>query len=541
MDQVRTRRWQALLFFALLAAAVLIGIGAAAQVDADSVLQEVPVGGKIETENACYVRLPDLPRTRYNLGGHYGGFGAYNPETGVLAFAGGAEKRTTLNTIASYELFAIKLDGTMDTWNVVPYPHTVGYTRDFDKGCREQTSVMITSTLWASVGGKDGCDNGNVDSGKKGGDIKVLTVGDTADTIGVRWENQSGVVAGSLPPLLASNKMKLIKNFAAYDTKRERIVFGQGAFDDRYDSTTRSEVYQAKRVGHGWSVTQLRPSGTVPYKRFSSCAAYVGDEAAGLDGIIVLGGQEGGVHGKSLKEVWWLDFSSGSNGEWTEITDRFANMDDLGYRRGGACAYDAETKKFYSWMGRADETVPDGAKRSAGFWRTDLSQLADETAPLTWERLAKDLQADVEGRRLIPSVWDPVNKRFFVIGGRNGNDEWSDTWAIYPDVTGQACTDLDPYAPFAKPAVPTPTPRPTEDPTQPPQPMECPQLEGKAPPQVIADALANPSTVAGWLKPVNPNMPAGPANPLKHWLSLGNLGVPWHPVYNDVEYKAGCP
>jgi hypothetical protein len=501
----------------------------------------IPVGGKIETENACYVRLPDLPRTRYNLGGRYGGFGGYNAETGVLTFAGGAEKRGTEITIANYELFAIKLDGTMDAWNTVPYPQDVGYTREWDKGCRELSSVRISDTEWASVGGKDGCDNGNTDSKKKGGDIKVLTIGETADAQGVRWESNSGVVASALPPILKTGSMKLARNLATFDTQRGRIVFGQGTFDDVFDATTRNEIYQAVRVGSGWSVTQLKPTGQVPFRRFSSCGAYVYDKDTGVDGVFVLGGQEGGVHGNSLKEAWWLDFSGSRHGEWVEITDRFANMDDFGYRRGGACAYDADTKMFYSMMGRADESIPDGDKRSAGFWRTDLAQLGDATAPLTWGRLAKDLQADIDGRRLIPSVWDPDNKRFFVMGGRNGTDQWADVWAIYPDVTGQACTDLDPFAPHRQPVVPTPAPKPTQDPSQPPSPVECSQIQGKVPAQVIADGLANPNKVAGWLQPANPNLPAGPANPLRHYLSMQNPGLPWHPLYNDLVYKVGCP
>jgi hypothetical protein len=429
----------------------------------------------------------------------------------------------------------------MSSWNTVPYPQDVGYTRQWDKGCRELTTVMITGTQWASVGGKDGCDNGNVDTKKKGGDIKVLNIGDTADAHGVRWEAGSGVVKGGLPRILADGKMKLVRNFATYDTKRDRIVFGQGTFDDVFETTTRNELYQAVRVGSGWSVTQLRPTGPIPFKRFSSCATYINDEATGLDGVLVLGGQEGGEHGSSLKEVWWLDFWGGHNGQWTEITDRFSNMDDFGYRRGGACAYDPETMKFYSWMGRADKSIPDGAKRSAGIWRADLTQLGDATIPLTWERLAKDEQADIEGRRLIPSVWDPVNKRFFVLGGRNGTDEWADVWAIYPDVTGQACTDLDPYAPHRQPVPPTPAPKPTLDPSQPPPPVECPHIQGRVPAQVIADGIANPSTIAGWLQPINPNMPAGPGNPLRHSLTLTDLGKPYHPLYNDLVYKVGCP
>ena len=93
---------------------------------------------RIQMENACYVRLPDLPDARY------GGFGAYNEETGVLTYAGGAEKLTEENTEAHEELYAIRLDGSEDRWTKIPYNSSVGYTSDSDdKGCREMASVQI--------------------------------------------------------------------------------------------------------------------------------------------------------------------------------------------------------------------------------------------------------------------------------------------------------------------------------------------------------------------------------------------------------------
>jgi hypothetical protein len=489
------------------------------------------------------VRLPDLPRTRYHLGGRYGGFGAYNAKTGVLTYAGGAEKRTKKNVVTSYELMAIELDGSMDAWNVVPYPQTVGYSRAWDSGCREMASVSIGEAEWVSVAGTDGCDNGNVEPvRKRGGDIKLLTVGDAADAQSVRWQTRSGVAADALPPVLASGKMKLLQSFAAYDSVRQRVVFGEGTFGATFEQKARSEVYQAVRRGAVWSVTQLRPGGPIPSARFGSCAAYVYQKDEGVDGVLVLGGQEGGtLHGRPLAEVWWLDFSKGANGTWSDVTARFANMKDFGYRRGGACAYDAETKTFYSWMGGADESIPDGSKHSAGMWRVDLTSLGDPAATLSWERLAKDKQTQIEGRALTPSVWDPVNKRAFVIGGRNGLTEYSDVWVIYPGVTGQDCVDLDPYAPFRQPVVPTQAPPPTQDPSQPPAPEACSFLQGRVPAAVITDAIANPGKIPGWLEPANPNLPAGPGNPPRHQLSIVNPGLPWHPLYNSLIYKVGCP
>ncbi len=370
---------------------------------------------------------------------------------------------------------------------------------------------------------------------------------------GVRWVTNSG--AQQLTGDLVDAKGKLARPFAAYDSKRDRVIFGQGTFDDERDQETQDEVYAANKTGSKFQLKELRPSGSVPSRRFGTCAAYIYDKDTGVDGVFVLGGQQGGPSGAATyKEVWWLDFAGRTDGAWQEITGRFANMDDIGYRREGACAYDAESKTFYSWMGRANAGVPDGAKRSGGMWKVDLTSLGDTNAALTWERLAKDNLAGINGRRLIPSVYDAVNKRMFAIGGRNNLDEYADVWAIYPGVTGAACQNLDPYAPFAPGPTPTNTtvpptntPKPGETPptvkppTEPAQPGACDFIYSRVPAAVINAALANPSSVAGYNQLQNPGVPESPWNGRRTKLSLRNISLPWHPLFNGLTYKAGCP
>ncbi len=515
----------------------------------------VPVGGKIQAENACYVRLPDAPET-LQRSGRYAMFGGYNPKTGVLATAGGAHKASDENTIAYSEMYGLKLDG-VSGWKKIVYGSSVGYTQDNDKGCREMANVQVSDTNWISVFGKDGCDNGRFDtSSKKGGDIKELTIGADASPAGVKWVGNSG--AAELIGELKDNKGKLARLFAAWDSQRGRVIFGQGTFDDEKDQQSQDKVYAAKKVGSQFQLTELKPSGPIPVKRFGACAAYVYNKDAGLDGLIVLGGQQGnpeGVPSTSYKEVWWLDFKSNANGTWSNVTGRFANMDAIGFRREGACAYDSASQHFYSWMGRADSKIPDGASHSTGAWRVSLAQLGDANASLTWERLAKDNTKGLSGRRLIPSIWDAANKRMLVVGGRVGNDSLLDAWAIYPDVTGAACEALDPYAPF-RPGLATPTATrasgtaaPTNTPgsgsgTPVPTPVTakaCPQLQGRVPDAVIADGLANPADVQGWGLPANSSLPVGPSNPPRSWLSLKDYGKAYHPVFNGPVYKAGCP
>ena len=522
-----------------------------------------PGTGNIQMDNACYVRLPDLPARRY------GGFGAYNEETGVLTYAGGALKLSDDNTEAHEDLYAIKLDGSETSWRRIPYSGGVGYTSDAtDKGCREGASVRISSNRHLSVFGKDGCDNGAFDtSSKKGGDIKELEVGETATRSDVRWRPNSG--ANGLPATLAAEKGKLLRLLATWDSKRGRLIFGQGTFDDAFDRESQSQMYYATSAGAKWNISEFRPTGSVPSRRLGTCGAYINiedeaDPSKNVDGVIVLGGKIGG-EGPALKEVWWFDLAKNSNrGEWVDITGRFGNLDALGSRREGACAYDAETMQFYSVMGRASSSIPDGASHSAGLWSTDLSNLGDPAATLTWERLAKDKQDEtvIAGRRLIPNVWDSVNKRFFVIGGRIDSvpqSALSDVWALYPGVTGDACANLDPFAPFSEPGTPEPTsvppttaptavpgeptspPAPTTPPPSPdPEAQVCPGLDAKVPASVIAAALGSPDSISGWDELCNPGLPRSVWNTPRQHLSLRNQGAPYNPIYNGVVYKCGC-
>lgn len=86
---------------------------------------------------------------------------------------------------------------------------------------------------------------------------------------------------------------------------------------------------------------------------------------------------------------------------------------------------------------------------------------------------------------------------------------------------------------------PTPvTPTPTIDPTG----NSCPGLEAKAPSAAINAALASQASIGGYGMACNPNVPMNPvSNPLRTRLSLRNVNVPYHPVYNGFILKCGCP
>ncbi len=553
----------------VIAAALVAALLGAAAFQAGYGTEEVAAQGsglnRIQADNACYVQLPDLP-TGSGIG-RYGAFGGYNEDTGILVFAGGGEKRgsTGENTIVYSDMFALDMTQTGNDWRKINYSANNGYNTDTDRGCREMSSVRIEADRWLSVFGKDGCDGGG------DGDIKEIEIGDSATSSQVRFRANSGVQGA--PPELEDNKLELLRTLAVWDSQRNRMIVGQGTYDDAIETESNADIYEATASGARWNVRELRPTGNVPSRRFGTCGAYVHDADQGLDGVLVLGGKQGGNDGADYAEVWWLDFSTSRAGVWNDISGLFSNLKAdpndptapyLSYRREGACGYNPDTKQFYTWMGRASSGIPDGSSRSKGIWRTDLSNLAaavnDATGmtKLTWERLAKDNLAGLDGRRLIPSVYDWKNNRVFAMGGRNDVDEYKDVWVIYPDVTGADCQSLDPFGHFAPGPTETPMPSPTTNPNETPMPTDevptvepsptidlaaqiCDAAKNKVPGAVVNAATGNPQTVAGYGLRCNPNLAAGPLNPERTWLSLRNPGLPYHPLFNGLAWKCGCP
>ena len=105
-------------------------------------------------------------------------------------------------------------------------------------------------------------------------------------------------------------------------------------------------------------------------------------------------------------------------------------------------------------------------------------------------------------------------------------------------------------------SVPTPTPSPTATdtptatttatPTATPTPVPasdcvCAVVRSRVPAVVIADALANPERYYGWMYPLDPGKPPSPVNPPRTCLSLHQVGLDYHPLWNKPEWRSGCP
>lgn len=165
-------------------------------------------------------------------------------------------------------------------------------------------------------------------------------------------------------------------------------------------------------------------------------------------------------------------------------------------------------------LGRSENVLDDT-------WGLDLTP-----NPPVWVDLDADFR-DLVGAAM---VYAPRINRPVMLGGRARFKDRSDTQTTFRDPNGLECG-----------AAPTPTREPTRTVVDPGQPKVCDYLARRVPAAVINDAIANASSVRGFGEPLNPGVPPGPTNPLKTYLGLQNPAVPYHPLFNGVAYKAGCP
>lgn len=108
--------------------------------------------------------------------------------------------------------------------------------------------------------------------------------------------------------------------------------------------------------------------------------------------------------------------------------------------------------------------------------------------------------------------------------------------ATTPAPTDTATPTVGPTETLAPTSVPTGTASPT-----PPGTCICSVLQGRVPRAAIDDAVANPTTVRGWQQPKVGSKPVSPYNPLRTCLSMARPAAPYHPLFNPLLWRAGCP
>lgn len=216
-------------------------------------------------------------------------------------------------------------------------------------------------------------------------------------------------------------------------------------------------------------------------------------------------------------------------------------------------AFDAARNWMVVYGGVGSGFFSDNENALTDTWVLDLG-----ATPPRWTNLGLNTPGERIGAAM---AYATNHQRMVLTGGRRqfagiggqpsvSRDLYSLDCGLLPGTTP---TLPPPITPSSTPTLPpaitpsaTPDTPPAATPTYVPPPSQgraCPQLAALrlVPDPVIADALANPTRYYGWQQPNNPAIPPGPYNPLREYLSLHIVAKPYHPLYNTLIWKAGCP
>jgi Tol biopolymer transport system component len=192
--------------------------------------------------------------------------------------------------------------------------------------------------------------------------------------------------------------------------------------------------------------------------------------------------------------------------------------------------------------------------RGADIWLADVSTPDPATGVRMWPVVDT---AAVEHQ---PS-YTPDGSRILFVRGREEDPE-AEIWSVKLDGSDArnltnapgshelwpATACLSPEVPTATPVTPSPTPPPSPTPLPPtatPPPGQagcvCDIVWQRVPRAVIDDALAHPERYHGWRYLLDPGKPPGPMNPPRECLTLMNVNIDYHPIWNSPEWRVGCP
>jgi hypothetical protein len=186
-----------------------------------------------------------------------------------------------------------------------------------------------------------------------------------------------------------------------------------------------------------------------------------------------------------------------------------------------AAAFDSQRNRMVIQGGATQAALGDNEKVIDDSHALDLSG-----ATPRWENLGAGYR-DLVGANMDYGI---LTRSVVLVGGRARFKARSAAQTTFRDASALICG-----------IAPTPVPEPTRPVVDPGQPKVCDYIGRRVPAAVINDAVANATNVRGFGEPLNPGLPPGPSNPLKTYLGLQNPAVPYHPLFNAVAYKVGCP
>ncbi len=230
--------------------------------------------------------------------------------------------------------------------------------------------------------------------------------------------------------------------------------------------------------------------------------------------MLVFGGTTDGSRAKA--DVYQLDLSDPNlgNASWSKLTTGGRTPSARFFH---SAAYDKANNRMVVYGGVTREAFTTSENTASDTFVLDLGQ-----TPPSWSDLGTSVQDRVGGVMAYDeNHGTPVlhaGRRRFRFGGQT--------------VSGDSH--------YIKCEAPPPTLPPP--PTVPGgAAFACDFVQGRVPAAVINAALANPSSIQGYNQLQNPGVPEGPWNLRRTALSLRSISAPWHPLYNGLIYKAGCP
>ncbi len=256
----------------------------------------------------------------------------------------------------------------------------------------------------------------------------------------------------------------------------------------------------------------------------------------------------------------------GTNGRWhAYVRDRSAGTTELVSVSSGGAAGDSDSTvaaisgdgRYVVFSSRATNLVPSDTNGAVDVFVRD--RVAGRTV-----RASVTTAGTEANRDAVTQTWQglAVSADGLTVGWQSAatNLVPQDTNGE-PDIFLRGPCQLTPTPPGETPQptptptlLPTPTPTSTDEgpgpgltpsptPRRPGPAAECvcPDVLRQVPRVVIHHALANPERYYGWRYLLDPGKPPGPANPLRECLSLRSNSSPYHPLFNSVAWRVGCP
>lgn len=263
--------------------------------------------------------------------------------------------------------------------------------------------------------------------------------------------------------------------------------------------------------------------------------------------LLVVGGSRDGRVGTN--DVWQLDLADAdpANATWSTLSTAGVSLPRVALH---GAALDTGRNWLVVYGGVTSNFNTPGENTPTTTYALDLG-----TTPPTWIDLGTGLQ-----QRIGAGMAYSARHQGVVLAGGRRVSRAQPPQDVQRDSNILQCADQGTSLPPPETPVPTATrtaPPPTvlpppvtatatqsAPPTQPATNAQvCAFIQrfNRVPPAAIADAMANPSRIGGWGKSCNPGVPDSGANPDRRYLSLLNINKPYHPLFNGLVFRCGCP